>query len=64
MLEQLLKRKHIEVRHPAPGQRHNTKTIYVPHRFDVVGGISYEEWLQIEFSRESNLLQFVKRRAG
>lgn len=48
-------RKTIEIRPPAPGQRHNTETLYVPHRFPVVGGISWDEYLAITYARPSRL---------
>lgn len=35
----------IEVRHPIPGLRHNTETVYVPHRFPVKGGITPKQYL-------------------
>ncbi len=36
-----------EVRHPIPGQRHNTETIYVRHRFPVKGGITQAEYIAV-----------------
>lgn len=35
--------RNIEVRHPKPGIRHNTETVYVRHRFPVKGGITPKE---------------------
>ncbi len=56
-------RRNIEVRQPAPGQRHNVETIYVPHRFAVKGGITYAEWLAAEYARHSRLAEMMKRKA-
>lgn len=64
MLSLDTKRRNIEVRPPLPGCRHNTETIYVPHRFEVVGGISSEEWLRREMSRPNPLFNlFVRSKA-
>lgn len=62
MLALNTKRRHIEVRPPVAGCRHNTETIYVPHRFEVVGGISSEELLRLEMARPNPLFEMFVRR--
>jgi hypothetical protein len=44
-----------EMRHPIPGLRHNSKTILVPHRFPVKGGLTWVEAMQWDmYNREHN----------
>jgi hypothetical protein len=61
MLTPYFQKKTIEVRDPAPGQRHNTETIYVSHRFPVVNGITPEELLRIQYSQTNKFYGYVKK---
>lgn len=62
MMNNTLNRRCIEVREPWPGVRHNKETIYVCHRFEVVGGITQIERMRKLVTRNNALLEHLKER--
>lgn len=53
--------KTIEVREPKPGIRHNTKTIYVHHRFPVKDGIDSAEHLYRIMTEKNPIIEMLEK---